>query len=373
MKSWKQEEIEYLKKNYSVLSVANIASNLNRTKESIIKKARKIKLLSSFYWNAKEIEYIKSNYGIISIDIMASTLCRSIDQIKYKLKKMRLFKKEKNKWNKEDNDFLITNFATILPEEAESKLKRKWEVICNHSNKLGLKRSESIIKKMHSISNIGNGKIYSINSEYFNVLNEDNAYILGLLATDGCMHKRLGRETYSVSLGLNNKDRYIIENINQKMNSTYTIYDRKNEIASVVIRDQKICRRLLELGIVPRKSLILECPKIPLNTIPSFIRGVIDGDGTIQVKKPKVRIYSGSQNFVNGIQELLNEIGINSKIYVSKAHKNPSYILTINRISDMTRLYSLMYSSDSNLFLVRKKERFDTIYKKYVIGDKNGS
>jgi hypothetical protein len=58
---------------------------------------------------------------------------------------------------------------------------------------------------------------------------------------------------------------------------------------------------LLELGGTPHKSRTIGFPQVPDPLLPHFVRGVIDGDGTLAWNgdRPIVQIYSGSPDFLD--------------------------------------------------------------------------
>jgi hypothetical protein len=376
-RNWTKQEEQYLIDNYDHITVNEAATKLNRSRTSIMHKARKLGLSNGFYWNEAGIKYIIDNYGILSIKQIAINLNRKPREIRFKLKKLGLYRKEKVKWTKEEDLYLQSNFATVLPKDAEEKLGRTWFAICGRGRALGLKRDENVVKKMHSVSAIGHGKLYSVNSAYFDVLNIHNAYVLGFLATDGCVGKRKNRDYYTVGLGIKDNDRYVLENISKDMESTYPIYmNKRDEITTMVsfcIRDQHLCRRVMELGIIPKKSLVLKCPVLPVELVPHFIRGVIDGDGCVtkQESKPRVSIVSASKDFIYGLKDMLNILGVEAIISChlpqpnDKLAKNPMYDLRVRGIYNVIKLYDLMYTDDVTLFLTRKRERLEWIVNKY--------
>jgi hypothetical protein len=60
---------------------------------------------------------------------------------------------------------------------------------------------------------------------------------------------------------------------------------------------------LLDLGGTPRKSRTIGFPQVPEPFLAHFVRGVIDGDGTLAWNgdRPIVQIYSGSPDFLDAL------------------------------------------------------------------------
>ena len=76
-KYFSKEEIEYLKNNYSIKSVSEIASYLHKDKNIIYAKVSKLGLSNDIYFYSDEdIDYLKCNYGILSTE----TICRHLNK-----------------------------------------------------------------------------------------------------------------------------------------------------------------------------------------------------------------------------------------------------------------------------------------------------
>ena len=60
---------------------------------------------------------------------------------------------------------------------------------------------------------------------------------------------------------------------------------------------------LLARGGTPQKSADTWMPEVPPELLPHFVRGVVDGDGTLawNAGKPVLHIYSVSRDFLDGI------------------------------------------------------------------------
>jgi hypothetical protein len=58
---------------------------------------------------------------------------------------------------------------------------------------------------------------------------------------------------------------------------------------------------LQALGGTPRKSRTIGFPTVPAALLPHFVRGVVDGDGTLSWNgdRPILQVYSGSRQFLD--------------------------------------------------------------------------
>lgn len=153
-----------------------------------------------------------------------------------------------------------------------------------------------------------------LNLKYFNEIDShDKAYFLGLIASDGSIVK--SRKQYQLTISLLESDRNVLEElskkigyvdrplsiINSKKYKPNVYYNCRNQVR-FTCGHFEITNTLIELGIVPNKSLILKniLINIPKNYRKSFILGYFDGDGSIVVGKPyfKKRISSKTGEFL---------------------------------------------------------------------------
>lgn len=63
---------------------------------------------------------------------------------------------------------------------------------------------------------------------------------------------------------------------------------------------------------------------IPKNLLPFYFRGLIDGDGCIH-KNGKLSIYSGSENFIKNVQEILAK---EANLSILKIYKGTTFFIT---------------------------------------------
>lgn len=203
-------------------------------------------------------------------------------------------------------------------------------------------------------------KKYTVNESFFETITRDSAYVLGWVASDGCI-QYIPKKKYSLRFEL--KDYDALEMIRELMNSTHQIFKRKDKNTyCLVIDSKKLIKSLLDLKITPRKTYSLEFPNIPKEYYPDFIRGYFDGDGSVSINKHNPRapqlisyICSVNKNFLQHIGNYLkDEIGIIPKIHEdSKGFYKLKY-----GAKESHALYKLLYNDTQN-YLKRKKDIFD--------------
>ena len=189
---------------------------------------------------------------------------------------------------------------------------------------------------------------------------DDFAYAIGLIATDGNL-SRDGRH-----MNLTSKDLEMIINFKKCLGLENKI-GRKGRGGSldkkyfvVQFGDRIFYDFLLSIGLTPAKSLTLGKLMIPDQYFSNFLRGCIDGDGSIgafkhpESKHPqlRVRMYSGSKNFLFWIKDRIsNNFNINTG-WIEEKGKTRIYKLVFAK-EDSIKLLKFIYGS-SKVYLTRK-------------------
>lgn len=233
---------------------------------------------------------------------------------------------------------------------------------------------------------------YKLKDSFFeNIDCEEKAYALGLIYSDGNIH----RDKYSwyITFGQQEERKELVYKLHKILGSESKIHSTLNGSKmfyyfSVV--SKKMYDDLIKLGVTPNKSLILQFPNsIEKKLMPHFIRGLFDGDGCIWNGKRKKMVikkektinetrekiihnvkftYTGNEEFVLAFQNfLIEEIKLKkTKLNFSKA-KNPSnnttkHICTMEYSGrgNIRKLYNYMYKN-AFVFEESKKNKFEKI------------
>ena len=172
--------------------------------------------------------------------------------------------------NKEILQYCIEHY----PEESISKIAGDLQIDRHRLSNL-MKEAGIEIRK--------NGRKYIFNENYFEDINtEEQAYWLGFLAADG----RINRRTLKINLNI--RDKKHLEKFATTLNSNLivkeipgTSYGEGTAMASLEINSIKMVADLAKYGVIPNKSLILKPPILPPELERHWIRGYLDGDGSI--------------------------------------------------------------------------------------------
>lgn len=159
---------------------------------------------------------------------------------------------------------------------------------------------------------------YNYNYEVFTKENELSYYLLGVFLTDGCMKKD--------KVSLSSSDEDWILSIRDLICPNKPLEKERSNCWRLNISDFRIRKWLLDNNCTPKKSLTLQFPNVPEKYLPDFLRGCVDGDGTIAhkqyIRKNNGRkfysthwaITCASKDFTNTVSAILNKKNINSYI-----------------------------------------------------------
>lgn len=237
---------------------------------------------------------------------------------------------------------------------------------------------------------------YKVNESFFEKWSSDMSYVLGYIYADGDLNDSpYMRGKY---LSIASVDKSSILRIKGLLNSEHTIRESGSHfIGSRIcyvlrIGSHKIYDDLFKLGLYPKKSLVIDFPKIPKKYLCHFIRGYFDGDGCIYFQKGKGKygqlivkrirtiFTSGSKIFLSNMDTTLKNFGFNNgRIYSTKRAFQLKY-----PNDDSIRIFKFMYfNAGINTFFMRKfnifKEYFelrpihiDKVVRKILVFHKNG-
>lgn len=212
--------------------------------------------------------------------------------------------------------------------------------------------------KKHAI-NRGSGKKSTIPLNLFTNETANGNYWLGYLAADG----NIQETPRSSCVKFLTKDYEMVEKFLKYTDNKVNIFIPKDntEYTLVYFGSKEIVKYLISIGITPKKSNTLYM-NIPITK--DFVRGVIDGDGSVHNKKSTIKITSGSVKFLEQIKEFLNNNDIKSSIRKRNQDKNSNncYDLWIETNEGYCKLFELLYK-DAEFYMNRKYNRWVAIYR----------
>ena len=157
-------------------------------------------------------------------------------------------------------------------------------------------------------SNRQNSRRHSLDETYFSHIDApEKAYWLGFLFADGSLGEYQGQKV--VKVDLHERDKIHLETLSADLSSTYPIRTHVNRtsygevpVARFHVTSSQMFDDLVRHGCVPRKTLTLKPPVIEPDLERDFIRGFVDGDGSIARSKSS---WSGYRLSLIGTQEMM--------------------------------------------------------------------
>jgi intein/homing endonuclease len=156
------------------------------------------------------------------------------------------------------------------------------------------------------------------------VLDDDLAFFLGLVASDGHVMKKQN------TISFHNNNRALADvfaDLCVRLFGREPVECKADKRSSVAIEQRlnhtdawDICAR--QIGMPSDKSLTLEFPELIAKSRPgvilSFLAGVVEGDGNICKKTGRIRIATGSKRFGQRIVSICRFLGICASIQVAR-------------------------------------------------------
>jgi len=257
--------------------------------------------------------------------------------------------------------------AALLIEEYKSggsiiTISKRYEVGVTFIRKI-LGKSGLVLRSKADSNRVRYG--YTIDETAFSEFKtEESSYFLGLILADGCVDSR-GR----FSITLNQKDSYMLIRLQKYMGMDYgymegSIFDKRTNNtyyrATLATSNHSVVQNLRKQNIEPNKSTIEKLPNIDWINDRHFWRGVVDGDGHLNMNKTKasVIVLVGSSEVIQGFIDFCsNTVGLKvPRVPKGTQYKNKVlYKVQLNN-EDARNVAKYLYE-DSTVYLDRKYDQ----------------
>lgn len=241
------------------------------------------------------------------------------------------------------------------------------ETIKNYFNKFGIKTNKEIVATSR--------RTYKANESFFESIDtEEKAYWLGFIVADGNVSKRKDRkESYRLTIKLNGDDENHLKKFLEAIESDVPIvmttqerFGKQLKTAQVRINSSKMCKDLIELGVIPAKTGKETIPPIPEHLKKDFLRGLFDGDGSFSWRIPKDRVIPsssvsmcGSLEICNFFNEMIVSLGVNAQAIQDKG---TLHTVTLGGNFNVQKFMEWLYRG-STIMLDRKFENYQLFLK----------
>lgn len=243
----------------------------------------------------------------------------------------------------------------LYPKALE--LRQQGYTLIQIADTLGCTYSQLTNWNIGNIENNPNGQsFYTKDFSLIERPNKDTFYFLGLIFSDGHL-----KNNNRLTLELHQEDKYILKELRNCLVPSAGLTKRKNcyklEITSKYLGDL-----LNNFGFynTSKSKNELSLENIPKHELNNFIRGYFDGDGSVINSNGRCSVkIAGPAGLITEIKEFLNEdlqIALDSRIQRSQSITDSLYF-SFSKKEDLLAFYSFLYYNDSNLYLVRKKNK----------------
>ncbi len=248
-------------------------------------------------------------------------------------------------WIKQDDDILMQSIELYQQGHNIKTISKMLKVKDN--------RISEFLQKNGIMLNMNN-QIHEYYDETFHVIDtEEKAYWLGFLSADGSIHDNI------LELTLKEGDKEHVEKFARFISPTAEVkYRASTKSYRVSICSTKICNDLIALGVTPKKSLTLQfCKQVPEHLMHHYIRGYIDGDGSIGLYNKSKDAYFG----VIGTEDFLDEIVSFLELHHNKKRRHgEAYEIRYSGNKLVPPVLKRLYE-DATVYLPRKYEKYQQI------------
>lgn len=213
------------------------------------------------------------------------------------------------------------------------------------------------------------------NYHFFKNYSKERNYIIGLLASDGCLEKTKN----TIRLELQERDIKVLKTISNLLLGRERLTSRQPTKTSqraylLRISNADIYNNLLSLGLYPAKSQTYVVPE-EFKNCSHFWRGILDGDGWVSFKDNnsgylKIGVC-GTRSVCESFQEFINNNGIVSKNKLD-CNNSDKYSFEFCKFTisgeKAKKICELLYNDKDDFYIERKYENYQLSLK-----DKNDS
>jgi len=190
----------------------------------------------------------------------------------------------------------------------------------------------------------------SVNHDAFDEITPETAYWIGFLVADGCIFRLKG--SYCIQLHLSIKDLDHLEKFREFIGTSNVIThpNGKGIDGNIVVKSEKVFKRLCEFGIMPRKSGREQI--IGLGTNRHFWRGWVDGDGSLGIYRYPALSVCGSLRIVTQFQDFVRDFIPKYKVAIYSSN-SPNFFTSRVGGKQAQKMVKILYE-DCETYLQRK-------------------
>ena len=158
---------------------------------------------------------------------------------------------------------------------------------------------------------------YKLDHDFFKTRSPQMAWLVGMIASDGCINYSKSSKSYRLSFGIHKKDVELFNYYNYHLKSDKPFYypvqpvktaKKGKNIVRLQYSSKTIFDDLMSVGMTPRKSLTLKWIDLGQDLHSHLARGYFDGDGCVTSKRSGAGTYTitfvGTKEFLTGLRSV---------------------------------------------------------------------
>lgn len=224
---------------------------------------------------------------------------------------------------------------------------------------IGYERIKAIVSDCKFISSAQRMNPTLIEDYFENIDNNEKAYWLGLIISDGAITNQPEKNKFQLEITLKQEDEDILYLLAQDLGVNNKVYTSANVYKRFSLGCKKIIKDLEALGITQNKSFTVHVPSFDQKYNAAFIRGIFDGDGGFTVytrangQKCQELSFCGNEYVIDWVrQTLLQDIPNLSSNQITSEHSIKRIRWSSKKNINLIKNY--MYNNHNNHYLQRK-------------------
>lgn len=324
-------------------------------------------------WTDDMLAALKRRYPEEGAESLAQVLGVSESAVRHKAMRLGIVYKYPGKaaheartfWTPEREEMLRQRYASEGPQQLAKELKKSVHAVIVRASLLGLGSDVRLGRLSASLRKRAN-----VNMAYFDEWSPNMAWLLGFTWADGSIVRSRGQ--FQVRWGVTEDDRWLIDTIAKEIGAKQKLYLKKSgrygeyvtqPSVYLSVPSTSLARVLMDTyQIPPRKSFIdPRYPSVPDAFAGHFVRGYLDGDGSVGIygTEGRVTLISGGFQFLVGMQEQICRLTGVKKNAVSKSGK--TWQIRWTSRADLERLRNFLYPAGDYISLARKRDLLNLI------------